>query len=143
MQLRKGKIEVKNITFMGETSALFGEGGGGIFICSCSARQISFEMNLKTTDFKRNLSGSTRIYEYSPPPPTNSSFAQNMAMVKTKCISEIRYQLANMILASSGMPLASYSVWNKEPNVSKVHLHAGHADSTKIRIQNVYNVLYQ
>ena len=26
-------------------------------------------MNLKTTDFKRNLSGRTRIYEYTPPPP--------------------------------------------------------------------------
>ena len=36
--------------------ALIGEGGGGgcIFIYSCSARLISFEINLKTTDFKRN-----------------------------------------------------------------------------------------
>ncbi len=30
---------------------------------------ISFEINLKTTDFKRNPSGITRIYEYTPPPP--------------------------------------------------------------------------
>ena len=44
-------------------------GGGCIFIYSCSARLISFEMNLKTTDFKRNRSGITRIYEYTPPPP--------------------------------------------------------------------------
>ncbi len=28
---------------------------------------ISFEINLKTTDFKRNSSGITRIYEYTPP----------------------------------------------------------------------------
>ena len=45
-------------------------GGGGIFIYSCSARLISFEINLKTTDFKRNSSGITRIYEYTPSPPT-------------------------------------------------------------------------
>ncbi len=31
----------------------------------CSARQISFEIILKTTDFKRNPSGRTRIYEYT------------------------------------------------------------------------------
>ncbi len=29
-------------------------------------------MNLKTTDFKRNLSGRTQIYEYSPPPQINA-----------------------------------------------------------------------
>ena len=49
--------------------ALIGGGGGGsIFIYLCSARLISFEKNLKTTDFKRNSSGRTRIYEYTPPP---------------------------------------------------------------------------
>ena len=50
----------------GVTRALIGGvgwwgGGGGCHIC--------FEMNLKTTDFKRNSSGRTRIYEYTPPPP--------------------------------------------------------------------------
>ncbi len=35
-----------------------------IFIYPCSARLISFEMTLKTTDFKRNSLGRTRIYEY-------------------------------------------------------------------------------
>ena len=44
-------------------------GGVCIFIYSCYARLISFEINLKTTDFKRNPSGITRIYEYTPPPP--------------------------------------------------------------------------
>ncbi len=34
--------------------ALIGGGGGGIFIYSCYAQLISFEINLKTTDFKRN-----------------------------------------------------------------------------------------
>ncbi len=51
--------------------ALIGGGGGGgggcLFIYSCSARLISFEINLKTTDFKRNPSAITRIYEYTPP----------------------------------------------------------------------------
>ncbi len=32
----------------------------------------SFEINLKTTDFKRYSSGITRIYEYTPPPPINA-----------------------------------------------------------------------
>ena len=43
--------------------------GGCIFIYLCSARLISFEMNLKTTDFERNSSGRTRIYENPLPPP--------------------------------------------------------------------------
>ena len=36
--------------------------GGCIFIYSCYARLISSEINLKTTDFKRNPSCITRIY---------------------------------------------------------------------------------
>ena len=31
-----------------------------------SRRLVSFKTNLKTTDFKRNSSGITRIYEYTP-----------------------------------------------------------------------------
>ena len=48
-------------------SVNWGGGGGCIFIYSCSARPISFEINVKTTDFKRNSSGITRIYEYTSP----------------------------------------------------------------------------
>ena len=51
----------------GKTRALIGVVGGGGYLCS--AQLISFEMNLKTTDFKRNSSCRTQIYEYSPPPP--------------------------------------------------------------------------
>ena len=47
--------------------ALIG-GGGCIFIYPCSARLISFQIYSKTTDFKTNPSGMTRIYEYTPPP---------------------------------------------------------------------------
>ena len=39
----------------------WGGGGGGIFIYSCLH-------TVKTIDFKRNPSGRTRIYEYTPPP---------------------------------------------------------------------------
>ncbi len=34
--------------------ALIGGGGGGVFIYSCSAQLISLEINLNTSDFKRN-----------------------------------------------------------------------------------------
>ena len=51
------------VPFRAETRTLI---RGCIFTYSCSARRISFEMNLKTTDFKRNSSGRTRIYEYPP-----------------------------------------------------------------------------
>ena len=39
----------------------------------CSARLISFDINLKTTDFKRNSVGHN-MHEYmnSPPPPINA-----------------------------------------------------------------------
>ena len=40
--------------------------GGGLFIYSFSARLISFQINLKITDFKRNPSGITQIDEYTP-----------------------------------------------------------------------------
>ena len=58
----------------GETRALIGGGGGGgVFIYSCSARLISFEMNLKTTDFKRNIH-----------PPINALVSLQLKLSKTK-----------------------------------------------------------
>ena len=44
-------------------------GGGYIFIYSCFAGQISFQIDQFEFDLKRNSSGRTRIYEYTPPPP--------------------------------------------------------------------------
>ena len=38
-----------------------------IHMYSCSARQISFEINLQTKDLKRNSSRRTQIHEYTPP----------------------------------------------------------------------------
>ena len=67
MQTFKELINLANSRAV--TRALIGEGGGCIFIYSCYARLISFEINLKTTALKRNPSGITRIYEYTPPPP--------------------------------------------------------------------------
>ena len=55
-----------------ETKALIG-GGGGVY---SYIRVLPDEFLLKsvviTVDFKRNLSGRTRIYEYAPPPPINA-----------------------------------------------------------------------
>ena len=52
------------------TKALIGGGGGGAY---SYIRVLPDEFLLKstvmTTDFKRNSSGRTRIYEYPPPPP--------------------------------------------------------------------------
>ena len=46
-------------------------GGGCIFIYSCFARQISFQIDQFEFDLKRNSSGRTWIYEFTPPPPPN------------------------------------------------------------------------
>ncbi len=51
---------VRCIIVSGITRALMG--GGGVYSYICVLPElISFEMNLKTTDFKRNSSGRTRI----------------------------------------------------------------------------------
>ncbi len=51
-------LDMVNVVHSGVTRALIGGGGGGcILIYSCSARRISFEMKLKTIDFKRNSVG--------------------------------------------------------------------------------------
>ena len=58
-------------TFRAKTKALIG--GGGVY---SYIRVLPDEFLLKstvmTTDFKRNSSGRTRIYEYTPPPPINA-----------------------------------------------------------------------
>ena len=63
------------VIFRAVARALIGGGGGGgvySYIPVLVARLISFEINLKTTDFKRNSWGITRIYEYTPLPPINT-----------------------------------------------------------------------
>ena len=65
-----------------ETKALIGGGGGGAY---SYIRVLPDEFLLKstvmTTDFKRNSSGRTQIYEYAPPPPINALVsALHMAM---------------------------------------------------------------
>ena len=48
--------------------ALIG-GGGGIFIYSCYARLISFEINANDNWFEKKLVGhNTNIWIYTPPP---------------------------------------------------------------------------
>ncbi len=60
-------------------------GGGGVMGGMCIhifafCQTNFFDINLKTTDFKRNSWGITRTYEYTPPPPPINALAT--ALVK-------------------------------------------------------------
>ena len=61
-------FHINHVLFRAETKALIGGGGAYSYI-----RVLPDEFLLKSTvmitDFKRNSSGRTRIYEYTPPPP--------------------------------------------------------------------------
>ena len=50
------------------TRVLIGGGGEYSYICVLSD-EFLLKSTLRTTDFKRNSSDRTQIYEYSPPPP--------------------------------------------------------------------------
>ena len=54
---------------MGETRALIGGGGGEYSYIRVLPDEFLLKLTLMTADFKRNSSGRTRRYEYSPPPP--------------------------------------------------------------------------
>ena len=72
-----GNIDKKRVSvtmfpfpcFRAVTKALI---GGWIFIYSCSARQISFEISCHYSWFQKKFESRTRIYEYAPPPPINA-----------------------------------------------------------------------
>ena len=55
----------------GETKALIWGGGGEYSYIRVLPDEFLLKLTLMTADFKRNLSGRTRRYEYSPPPPPN------------------------------------------------------------------------
>ena len=80
---------------------LIGGRGGSLFIYSYSARLITFEMNLKTTDFKRNSLGRTRIYEYTaspplpPPPPINALATALLARETCNFSPDVQIHAAN------------------------------------------------
>ena len=57
----------QRINSSGVTRALIGGGGGCIFIYSCSARRISFEMNLISKEIRRAEHEYMNIH--TPPPP--------------------------------------------------------------------------
>ncbi len=81
--------------------ALIGGGGGGgsIFIYSCSARLISIEMNLKTTDFKRFQEICRAEHEYMnihPPPPQSDWFSTRQILAHICLVRKTRWQLKNM-----------------------------------------------
>ena len=54
------------------TKALIGGGGGAYSYIRVLPDEFLLKSTVMTTDFKRNLSGKTRIYEYPPPPPINA-----------------------------------------------------------------------
>ena len=50
-----------------ETKALIEGGGGAYSYIHVLPDEFLLKSPVMTTDFKRNLSGRTRIYEYAPP----------------------------------------------------------------------------
>ena len=53
-------------TARGETRALIGGGGGEYSYIRVLPDEFLLKLTLMTADFKRNSSGRTRRYEYSP-----------------------------------------------------------------------------
>ena len=51
------------------TKALMGGGGGAYSYICVLPDEFLLKSTVMTTDFKRNSSGRTQIYEYTPPPP--------------------------------------------------------------------------
>ena len=56
----------------GETRALIGGGGGEYSYLLVLPDEFLLKSAVIKFNFKRNSSGRTRIYEYSPPPPINA-----------------------------------------------------------------------
>ena len=75
-----------------------GGGGGDIFICSCSARRISFEIKVVFQFISKEISRAcrARTYEYyppPPPPPTNAlvtALVLNTAADDRQCLEQLR-----------------------------------------------------
>ena len=66
--LRLHKLKNRGIA-RGETRTLIGGGGCEYSYIRVLPDEFLFKLTLMTADFKRNSSGRTRRYEYSPPPP--------------------------------------------------------------------------
>ena len=66
--------------------------GGGIFIYSCFAGHISFQIDQFEFDLKRNSSGRTLIYMNIPPPPPINVLAT--ALARTRQLTDLE-QIAN------------------------------------------------
>ena len=85
MVMRPTHSLYSRILIRAETKALIGGGGGGAY---SYIRLLPDEFLLKstvmTTDFKRNSSGRTRIYEYIPPPPINALVSALILMSHAK-----------------------------------------------------------
>ena len=67
MTINSGKIYFTPAECRGETRALTGGGGGEYSYIRVLPDEFLLKLTLMTADFKRNSSGRTRRYEYSPP----------------------------------------------------------------------------
>ena len=59
----------KVVTSRAVTKALIGGGGGAYSYIRVLPDEFLLKSVVITVDFKRNSSGRTQIYEYTPPPP--------------------------------------------------------------------------
>ena len=60
---------IRNTNGRAVTKALIGGGGGAYSYICVLLDEFLLKSTVMATDFERNLSGRTRIYEYPPPPP--------------------------------------------------------------------------
>ena len=65
-------VQIRGLIFRGETRALIGGGGGEYSYLLVLPDEFLLKSAVIKVNFKRNSSGRTRIYEYSPPPPINA-----------------------------------------------------------------------
>ena len=63
-----------------ETESVYWGGGGAFSYIRVLPDEFLLKSTVMTTDFKRNSSGRTRIYEYTPPPPPINALVSALCM---------------------------------------------------------------
>ncbi len=88
---------------------------GGIFIYSRSARRISFEISCFKVHLKRNSSGRTRIYEYSPPPPQINALVSALNGTHSVCAwCSTIFRLSSSPLQGKVGTIAAFQMWREK-----------------------------
>ena len=78
------EVNFQEVGRRAETKALIGGGGGAYSYIRVLPDEFLLKSTVMTTDFKRNSSGRTRIYEYTPPPPINALVSALVGRSSTK-----------------------------------------------------------